>query len=177
MRMSVSLRRLATAIGVFALALILGLGITSHVQKVSAQDTATVEIADFTFSPGQITVTAGTTVTWVNNDSAPHTATGDGGEFDTGTINSGGSASITFNTAGTFTYHCEIHPNMTATIVVQAADDGGDDGDDGGGPELPNTGVGLTASGPLGGSGAAGLAGLASLTLAIAGLALRRRPV
>ena len=177
MRTSVTLRRLATAIGVFALALILGPGIAPRVQTVSAQDSATVEIANFAFSPNQITVTAGTTVTWVNNDSAQHTATGDGGEFDTGTINSGGSASITFNTPGTFTYHCEIHPNMTATIVVQAADDGGDDGDDGGGPELPNTGVGLTAGGPFGGSGAAVLATLASLTLAVAGLALRRRTV
>jgi plastocyanin len=156
-----------------ALALILGLGITPRVQTASAQDSATVEIANFAFSPNQLTVTAGTTVTWVNNDSAPHTATGDGGEFDTGTINSGGSASITFDTPGTYTYHCTIHPDMTATIVVQAADDGTDDGDDE--PQLPNTGVGPAVAGPYGGSGAAALAALGGLVLAIAGLAIRRR--
>jgi plastocyanin len=174
MRTSESRRRLASAIGVLALALILGLGITPRVQTAGAQDSATVEIANFAFSPNQLTVTAGTTVTWVNNDSAPHTATGDGGEFDTGTINSGGSASITFDTPGTYTYHCTIHPDMTATIVVQAADDGGtDDGDDE--PQLPNTGVGLAVAGPFGGSGVAGLAAIGSLVLAIAGLAIRRR--
>ena len=62
------------------------------------------------------TQTAGSTLTWVNNDSTTHTATG--GAFNTGNVNPGGNASVTFPTAGTFTYHCTIHPNMVGTINV-----------------------------------------------------------
>ena len=78
-----------------------------------------VTIANFAFAPGTITVTPGTTVTWTNNDSATHTATGTG--FDTGSIAPGASAAFTFTTAGSFAYHCAIHPAMTGSVVVQAA--------------------------------------------------------
>jgi hypothetical protein len=64
-------------------------------------------------------------VTWTNGDGVGHTATADGGSFDTGTIGGGGSDSVTFSTAGTFAYHCTIHPAMTGTISVQAAAGGG----------------------------------------------------
>jgi plastocyanin len=77
-----------------------------------------VTIQDFAFGPETLEITAGTTVTWTNNDSAAHTATADDGSFDTGTIDSGGSASVTFDTPGTYTYICAFHPNMTGTIVV-----------------------------------------------------------
>lgn len=78
----------------------------------------TVNIASFKFDPGTITVAKGTIVTFVNSDAAPHTATADDGSFDTGSISQGGSAKITFNTAGTFTYFCIFHPAMTASITV-----------------------------------------------------------
>lgn len=78
-----------------------------------------VEIAEFTFSPDPVEVAVGTTVTWTNQDSEPHTATGDGGSFTTETINPGESDSVTFDTAGEFPYFCEFHPNMAGTVVVQ----------------------------------------------------------
>ncbi len=87
---------------------------------VLAADTA-VEIKDFAFVPASATVSVGDAVTWTNADSAPHTATADDGSFDTGTLNQDGSESVTFDTAGTFPYHCEIHPEMTGTVVVEAA--------------------------------------------------------
>lgn len=87
---------------------------------VLAADTG-VDIAGFAFSPQSVTVNVGDTVTWSNADARSHTATADGGTFDTGTIGRNGSKSVTFDTAGTFPYHCRIHPSMTATILVQAA--------------------------------------------------------
>jgi exo-1,4-beta-D-glucosaminidase len=78
----------------------------------------TVSITGSAFQPASITIAAGDTVTWVNNDSIPHTVTDDGGAFDSGTIAPGGSYARTFTTGGTSAYHCEIHPGMTGTVVV-----------------------------------------------------------
>jgi plastocyanin len=97
-----------------------------------AQDQA-VTIQDFSFSPATVQITPGTTVTWTNQGAAPHTVTSDGGVFDSGRLDAGQSFSHTFATAGTFSYHCAIHPQMTATIVVAAA----------GAPvQMPKTGTG-----------------------------------
>ena len=78
----------------------------------------------FAFSPATLTIKAGTTVTWKNTTSVGHTVTSDDGKsFDSGTSNpiaaQGGTFSFTFTKAGTFAYHCEIHPFMKATIIVQ----------------------------------------------------------
>jgi len=78
----------------------------------------------FAFSPATLTIKAGTTVIWKNTTAAPHTVTSDNGQsFDSGTSNpiaaQTGTFSFTFTTPGTFAYHCEIHPFMKATIIVQ----------------------------------------------------------
>ena len=78
-----------------------------------------VTIANFAFGPASLPVAAGSTVTWTNNDSAAHTVTADDGSFDSSNIAAGATFSQTFDTAGTFAYHCNIHPNMKATIEVQ----------------------------------------------------------
>ncbi len=78
-----------------------------------------VNISGYAFSPASMTVAKGTTVTWQNDDGVTHTATSNSGSWDTGGIASGANATITFNTSGTFAYHCTIHPMMTGTIVVQ----------------------------------------------------------
>jgi plastocyanin len=91
---------------------------------VLAADQA-VDIAGFAFSPQSITVNVGDTVTWTNADAQRHSATADDASFDTGTIARGASASETFATAGTFGYHCKVHPTMTGTVVVRAAAGGG----------------------------------------------------
>jgi plastocyanin len=89
----------------------------------SAQDDMTVSIQDFFFSPDQMTVAPGTTVTWVNDGQQPHTSTADDGTWDSGTLQPGDDYSFTFDQPGTYTYHCSIHPDMTATITVSG--DGG----------------------------------------------------
>jgi len=78
-----------------------------------------VTIKNFAFGPASLSVVAGSTVTWTNDDSAAHTATADDGSFDSASIAPGSTFSQTFDTAGMFAYHCSIHPNMKATIEVQ----------------------------------------------------------
>ena len=71
------------------------------------------------FSPGTITVTANTTVTWTNKDGVAHTVTSNTGIFDSGTINANGTYSHLFSTAGSYPYFCSVHPSMKGTVVVQ----------------------------------------------------------
>ncbi|MDD4969419.1 MAG: cupredoxin family copper-binding protein [Paludibacter sp.] len=77
-----------------------------------------VYIQGMAFSPVTLTVTAGTTVTWTNKDAMTHTVTSDSPLFDSGNIAVNGVYSYTFNTAGTFAYHCTYHPSMKATVIV-----------------------------------------------------------
>lgn len=78
-----------------------------------------VTIQNFAFGPATVTVKVGDTVTWTNMDLTGHSATADDGSFDTGVLSQGKSGSVTFDTAGTFTYHCTPHPNMKGTVVVE----------------------------------------------------------
>ena len=83
----------------------------------------TINIRDMMFTPSQITVAKGGTVTWTNNDSTTHTVIDDlanvGGPHS-GDIAPGQSYSFTFNKTGSFQYHCSIHPSMRGTIVVKS---------------------------------------------------------
>jgi LPXTG-motif cell wall-anchored protein len=155
------------------------------VKAISAAS-GSVTIADFSFTPGTLTINAGDTVTWVNNGPTPHSATATGGSFNTGILKAGQSASHTFAQAGTFSYYCQPHPFMKATIVVQAAQTGGGSGgsDTGGAADTGTTGssdTGATASQaddgptlPNTGGDAAPLLLLGGLLLAL-GFAVHRR--
>ena len=81
-----------------------------------------VEIADFAYDPDPVTVQVGGKVTWLNQDSAPHTATAEDGSFDTGTLAQGKLKSETFKQAGTYEYICQIHPDMHGTVEVVEKD-------------------------------------------------------
>jgi plastocyanin len=78
----------------------------------------TVQIDNFKFNPATIKVDTGARVTVSNKDSTAHTATADGGSFDTKNIDPGGSKTISLTKAGRFAYHCEIHPFMHGVIIV-----------------------------------------------------------
>ncbi len=77
-----------------------------------------VTIKNFSFEPANLTINAGDTVVFTNEDGAPHTATANNGSFDTGNLRRGQNASLTFSAAGTYAYFCEIHPNMKGSITV-----------------------------------------------------------
>ncbi|HET8813535.1 MAG TPA: cupredoxin family copper-binding protein [Solirubrobacterales bacterium] len=79
---------------------------------------AKVEIEDFAYTPDPVTIEEGGKVTWINRDSAPHTATAEDGSFDTGTLDEGKLNSESFKKAGTYAYICSIHPQMQGTVEV-----------------------------------------------------------
>lgn len=72
------------------------------------------------FTPNPAPVAVGQTVTWTNSGPSPHTVTSDAASdpYDSGTLTAGQSFSHTFNSTGTFAYHCNIHPSMTGTVIV-----------------------------------------------------------
>lgn len=85
-----------------------------------ASGAVTVEITDFVFKPISVTVKAGSTITWINNDKAPHTATSSvAGAFDTGTLDKNDKKSATLDKPGTYAYICAFHPFMKATVIVK----------------------------------------------------------
>ena len=93
--------------------------------------TTTVEISNNAFIPDQLNVAPGTTVTFVNRDDVPHTATSDNKLFDSGELASGASYPVVLDGAGTVTYHCYLHPEMRGSIVVGEpgqASEGGETG-------------------------------------------------
>jgi LPXTG-motif cell wall-anchored protein len=153
-----------------------------------AAATENVTISDFQFTPAQITVQQGDTVTWTNEGPTAHSATASDGSFDTGIFSAGGSRSQTFDEAGTFAYICTPHPNMHGTVVVEASSSGGSGGGSGSGSGSSDTGStdsgstsssssGSTSSGsglPATGADALLLAIIGALMLAI-GFAIQRR--
>ena len=80
---------------------------------------ADVTIDNFSFSPQNLTVRTGTTVTWTNRDDIPHTVVSTDGVFKSKVRDTGEKFSYTFTKAGTYPYFCSVHPKMTGTVVVQ----------------------------------------------------------
>ena len=120
-------------------------------QGAAISATRTVTIGDNFYDPDALTIGLGDTVTWINSGTAPEGHTVTGSAFDSGVIEEGGSFSQRFASAGVFDYICELHDDMTGTVVVRDPASGGDDPDpDGGG------GGGAGASGDGGGGGGSG---------------------
>jgi LPXTG-motif cell wall-anchored protein len=159
--------------------------------RAKAAADKSVTIKDFEFVPPSVTINVGDTVTWTNQGPTEHTATANGGEFDTGLLDKGDSSSHTFNKADTFSYICRPHPFMKGTIKVVASQSGGGGGGQGGGGGGAGD-TGTSGQGAAGGGAAAGdttaggselantgldstpLAVLGALMLA-AGILIRRR--
>jgi plastocyanin len=77
-----------------------------------------VRIADFAFTPDSRSAKVGDSVKWTNEHSATHTVTADDGAFDSGKLAPGKAFSFTFDKAGTFAYHCNVHQSMKGTVTV-----------------------------------------------------------
>ncbi len=92
---------------------------TPVVAPIAAPKNASVSIQNFAFSTPTVRIKKGARVTWTNLDSTPHTATSDAGSFSSATLAQGASYSFTFNTVGSFPYHCQPHPSMKGTIIVE----------------------------------------------------------
>ena len=71
------------------------------------------------YSPDEFTINAGQSVTWTNDDAVTHTTTSDSSGWNSGNVPPGGHFTAMFPTAGTFSYHCQIHPGMVGKITVR----------------------------------------------------------
>jgi plastocyanin len=78
-----------------------------------------VKIDNYSFMPGDLTVAAGTTVTWVNHDDVPHTVRSMDGAIKSKALDTDDKFSMTFDKPGTYEYFCSVHPKMTAKVVVK----------------------------------------------------------
>jgi len=96
-----------------------GMGNTTGTGAKGGPGVNEVWIQGMAYNPSTITVTAGTTITWTNKDAVGHTVTSSQALFDSGLIGTNMTWSHLFDTAGTFTYYCTVHPSMTATVVVK----------------------------------------------------------
>jgi plastocyanin len=76
-------------------------------------------LANRAYAPAELSVDLGTTITWTNNDSVAHTSTSDAPGWNSGIIAPQATYSTTFQAAGTFAYHCSIHPGMVGRITVR----------------------------------------------------------
>ena len=99
-----------------ALASLAAAGLAAALPARAANSAVTIKGMKFT--PADLAVKLGDTVTFTNMDGAPHTATADGKSFDTGKLTKGNGGTITFAAAGDFPYHCAIHPSMKAVVRV-----------------------------------------------------------
>jgi plastocyanin len=90
---------------------------SSNSSSQNSVATNSINIVNFAFTPQTITIKLGSTVTWTNSDSVTHNPVG--ADFNANNISQGQTFKHTFNTAGTFDYHCSIHPEMTGKVIVQ----------------------------------------------------------
>jgi LPXTG-motif cell wall-anchored protein len=135
-----------------------------------ASGPGSVTIRDFSFGPSSVTVNVGDTVTWTNAGPTAHTATGSG--FDTGLLRRGASGSHTFDEAGTFSYKCTPHPNMTGTVRVVAAANEGGSGQSGDTPDAGGSAPSTSGSTPSTGTGTGSAADLPATGVDAGGLAV-----
>jgi plastocyanin len=84
----------------------------------AATRAVTIKIADFDFGPAVVTVPVGTAVTWTNNDDDAHSIVANDKTFRSAPLDTGESYSFTFQAAGTYVYHCGLHPQMVGKVVV-----------------------------------------------------------
>ena len=83
-----------------------------------ATATVQVQIKDFKFSPQPVNAKVGDVVSWTNGDSVQHSATLDDGSCSTEALSQGATGALVFNKAGTYTYHCKIHPTQMKDFTV-----------------------------------------------------------
>lgn len=92
-----------------------------HAENGAATLTSTVSIKSYAFSPATVTIAAGSTVTWINQDDDPHTVTGDATAtvLNSSALDTHEQYSFTFAKPGIYKYFCKLHPHMQGEIIVQ----------------------------------------------------------
>ena len=117
-------RRLGLMVGAVAVTALLAatlpeLTAAGEAVVAAAASAPTVKIDNFTFAPATLTVTAGTTVTWKNEDDSPHRIGDKNGTFKSAALDTDDTFSHTFAAPGEYPYICTIHPYMVGKIIVK----------------------------------------------------------
>lgn len=128
--------------------IVLGAVVAALVATATPALAAEVAIQDLSFEPQTVGVEVGGSVTWTNGDTVTHTVTAEDGSFDSGNLNQGETATVTFEDPGTFPYACQIHPFMRGTVQVGAQPIPGPTGS-GTGSATYVFGTGLESGAPL----------------------------
>jgi len=118
-------KALVSASAAALLVLSLGLSKASHAKPAAGEQNGSIDqyqikIDNFSFAPETLTVPAGTTVTWVNQDDVPHNiVSSEGKTLKSPVMDTDEKFSYTFTKPGTYPYYCGIHPKMTAKVIVE----------------------------------------------------------
>jgi len=96
-----------------------GSGSSATAPATSGGSEVKVIMTNRSYDPETVTIKVGDTVTWVNEDAPQHDVVADNGEFKSDLFDKGQTFSFTFTQAGTYPYHCSIHPGMTGTVIVE----------------------------------------------------------
>jgi len=118
-------RTLLSAVVIAAMVLPLSLATVNYAPPVAddpkaSADKLQVKIDNFSFQPASLTVSAGSTVTWVNQDDVPHNiVSSEGATLKSPVLDTDQKFSYTFEQPGTYAYFCGMHPRMTGKIIVQ----------------------------------------------------------
>jgi plastocyanin len=111
-------RRFRTLLTVVSVTTLWIVAVLHHTASAAPPEPGKVVIKDFMFQPMAVTIAAGSTVTWTNQDDEPHTAVSDTGVFRSGAMETGDAFAFKFDKPGTYHFTCSIHPRMVGTIVV-----------------------------------------------------------
>ena len=117
--------RRSVSVAVFTVVVVLGIAAMGAKNLVVAAQqkpqSAEVKIDNFSFGPGALTVSVGSTVTWTNRDDIPHTvvSSDDPKVFKSKVLDTDEKFSFKFDKAGTYSYFCSVHPKMTGKVIVQ----------------------------------------------------------
>jgi plastocyanin len=109
----------ATSVSVLSIGVMLWSGSLAEPPAAGPTGSTRIVAKNFMFSPVPLTVSAGTTVTWVNSDDEPHTAVSDTGLFRSGAMDTNETYSFKFDKPGTYHFTCSIHPRMVGTVIVK----------------------------------------------------------
>jgi len=116
--------RRSASVAVFVAVLLFGIAPMGSSRRAVAagqqkMEAAEVKIDNFSFGPQELTIPAGTTVTWTNRDDIPHTVVSTDKVFKSKVLDTDDKFSFKFEKAGTYPYFCSIHPKMTGKVTVQ----------------------------------------------------------
>jgi plastocyanin len=101
-----------------SMAYMTGTGTTGGTKGAGGPGTNEVWIQGMAFTPSTITVAAGTTITWTNQDMVVHNVTSNPALFSSGSLGNGATFSFKFSNKGTYSYSCTLHPSMVGTVIV-----------------------------------------------------------